>query len=341
MPHIQNGDKYHSCHPQRMTEEATDQPLAPVVATDADSLADNIVSKSNSLVRASYRLTLQEQRLILLSISKLDSRRSHISPRNDQARVRITAAEFAETFGIDRKKAYEELKEATDQLFERKIIEIDGKKTDKLRWVQRVTYHDGEGWAEVQLSQDVLPMLTLLREKFTSYRVKRVAGLRSAYSYRLFELLSQFSATGLLRIDLAELITVMQLPYDRYIDIARRVIEPSVKELRAKSNLEIEWRPIKEGRAVKSLEFKFNEAAQGKLDLSAPAGQREIESTPEAQDLARAMSAFESLPPADRSRTLERFAETLKGPLKKTYDTQGLGSPIIRGSLAGWLARGG
>jgi hypothetical protein len=54
-----------------------------------------------------------------------------------------------------------------------------------------------------------------------------------------------------------------------------------------------------------------------------------------------AMAQFEALPPADRSRTLERFAETLKGPLKKTYDIQGLGSPIIRGSLAGWLARGG
>ena len=55
----------------------------------------------------------------------------------------------------------------------------------------------------------------------------------------------------------------------------------------------------------------------------------------------QAMAKFESLPPADRARTLERFAETLKGPLKKTYDAQGLGSPIIRGSLAGWLTRGG
>jgi hypothetical protein len=50
----------------------------------------------------------------------------------------------------------------------------------------------------------------------------------------------------------------------------------------------------------------------------------------------RAMAKFEALPPADRARLLDRFAETLKGPLKKTYDTQGMGSPIIRGSLAGW-----
>lgn len=65
---------------------------------------------------------------------------------------------------------------------------------------------------------------------------------------------------------------------------------------------------------------------------------KQEQSDPEA---GRAMAKFEELPPADRARLLERFAETLKGPLKKTYETQGLGSPMIRGSLAGWLARNG
>lgn len=66
-----------------------------------------------------------------------------------------------------------------------------------------------------------------------------------------------------------------------------------------------------------------------------------LESKDDAVDPAtgRAMAKFEALPLADRARLLERFAETLKGPLKKAYETQGLGSPMIRGSLAGWLAR--
>jgi hypothetical protein len=77
--------------------------------------------------------------------------------------------------------------------------------------------------------------------------------------------------------------------------------------------------------------------------LAQAAVQGAIDSKPEQPDpeAGRAMAAFEALPPADRARTLERFAETLKGALKKTYDIQGLGSPMIRGSLAGWLARGG
>ncbi|BAN36833.1 plasmid replication protein (plasmid) [Sulfuricella denitrificans skB26] len=257
-----------------MTDEAEDPELVPdeqefpVGPVSFGGLTDNIVAKSNALVRASYKLNLQEQRLVLAAISKLDSRRPFSTPKHSQTSVRISAVEFGATFGIDKRKAYEELKEATNELFERRITEVNGKQTTKMRWVSKVQYHDGEGWAELTFSMDVLPLLTLLREKFTTYSLQRVAGLRSTYSIRIFEMLAQFSSTGLLRIDLADLIRQLDLPYVRYADVARRVIKPAVEELQVKSNLEIEWRSIKEGRAVKSIEFRFREAIQGKLDLA-------------------------------------------------------------------------
>jgi plasmid replication initiation protein len=237
------------------------------LASDGQGLLDNVVTKSNSLIRAAYKLSLQEQRLILAGISKLDSRKSHLTPRNNQTKVRITALEFAETFGIDKRKAYEELREATNELFERKITEIDGKRTSKARWVSKVQYHDGEGWAEFTFAEDVMPYITLLREKFTSYKLRQVASLRSVYSVRIFELLVQFTHTGILRIGIDDLIRQLYLPYTRYVDIVRRVIQPAVDELRVKSNLDIEWQPIKDGRAVKTIEFRFRESAQKALDL--------------------------------------------------------------------------
>jgi hypothetical protein len=68
-----------------------------------------------------------------------------------------------------------------------------------------------------------------------------------------------------------------------------------------------------------------------------------IESAPEVQDPAasRAMSAFESLPPPDQKRHLERFSETLQEPLLSTYAKQGLGSAMIRRTLASWLVKAG
>jgi hypothetical protein len=104
---------------------------------------------------------------------------------------------------------------------------------------------------------------------------------------------------------------------------------------------------------VESPAALFRSALRGRYADSKPKVQKSLASpTAKATELAvlrevedpaanRAMANFETLPPADRARTLERFAETLKGPLRKTYETQGLGSPMIRGSLAGWLARGG
>lgn len=232
-----------------------------------EGLLDNLVTKSNVLVRACYRLNLQEQRLVLAGISKLDSRKSRHTHRNNSAKVRIDAIEFAETFGIDKRKAYEELKEATNALYERDIKEINGKRTNRQRWVSRATYHDGEGWAELTFAEDIVPYLTLLREKFTSYRLRRVANLRSVYSIRIFEMLAQFATTGILRISVEDLTKELDLPYVRYVDVVRRVIEPAVVELRAKSNMDIEWRPIKDGRSVKTIEFLFREAVQKKLDL--------------------------------------------------------------------------
>ena len=233
-----------------------------------DNLGSNLVVKHNYLVQACYKLNLQEQRLVLASLSKLDSRKSPLHPRNSQTSVRITAKEFAETFPIDPKKSYEELRSATNELFERRITEVNGKKVEKLRWVSKVAYHDGEGWAELTFSPDILPLLTLLQNKFTKYNLQRVAGLRSQYSIRIFEMCAQFAGTGMLRIEIADLIKRLDLPYTRYNDIVRRVIDPAVAELKAKSNLDISWKPIKEGRINKTIEFVFSEAAQAALPLA-------------------------------------------------------------------------
>lgn len=244
---------------------------AVVVAQETkDSLAANRVTKANSLVQASYKLSLQEQRLVLAAIGKLDSRHSHMHPRNTKNTVRVTAVEFGETFGIDvRKKAYEELKDATNGLFERRITEIAGKKTTKFRWVSKVTYHDGEGWSEVTFADEILPLLTLLKEKFTSYTLGQIADLRSQYSIRIFEMVSQFQSTGMLRIELGDLISRLALPYTKYHDIARRVLDPAVAELRTKSNLDISWKGLKTkgSRSFTSIEFRFKEAAQSRLPL--------------------------------------------------------------------------
>lgn len=230
---------------------------------------NHLIVKSNALIQASYKLSLNEQRIILLAVAGLHSARPGVHPKYNQVdNIKITAEEFAEAWNLPMNKAYEALKDATNELYERSIIEINDKHHKKMRWVDAVQYHDGQGWAVLSFTPHVTPHLTSLKGKFTEYRLGQVANLRSTYAVRLFEWCVQFVDTGWLQIGLEDLTQRLGVNYRLYNDIRRFVIEPAVKELKAKSNLEIGWAPIKEGRSVKAIRFTFKEQDQGKLDLN-------------------------------------------------------------------------
>lgn len=239
-------------------------------------LAQYRVTKSNVLVNASYKLTLNEQRLVLACIAQIDSRRASVNPDiGDQLwKIKVTAADFAKTFNIDPSDVYNELKTATKDLYERTIRTTKTKKNRRgdestivteRRWIISRSYEDGAGYAEITFNPEIAGYLTMLRDQFTTYTLHQVASFRSIYTIRLFEFLIQYRKTGYVLKDLADLVDIFQLNYTRYADVRRCVIEPAIKELAAKSNLIVEWKPIKTGKAVTHLEFKFSENKQTRL----------------------------------------------------------------------------
>lgn len=224
------------------------------------TVENHLVVKSNALIQSSYKLSLNEQRLILLAVAGLHSKRSGVHPTFNQVEgICITAAEFGEAWGLGPKDAYNALKDATNELFERTIYEIKDKHHKKMRWVSAVQYHDGEGWASLSFTPHVTPHLTSLSGKFTEYRLGQVSNLRSIYAVRLFEWCIQFIDTGWMQITLDDLVHRLGVAYSRYTDIRRKVIEPGIAELQTKSNLEVTWTPIKTGRSVTAIRFNFKE----------------------------------------------------------------------------------
>src|SRR3546814_15082989 len=55
--------------------------------------------------------------------------------------------------------------------------------------------------------------------------------------------------------------------YKRFNNLRQRVIAPSINEIMAKSGITITYQTITEGKTVKSLMFRFQEAAQMRLSL--------------------------------------------------------------------------
>ena len=165
-------------------------------------------------------------------------------------------------FGINEKTAYRDLETASKDLYEQDIKTNDKKYSYRFRWVYGIQYHKKEGKVTLGFSPLVAPYLTSLHERFTRYSLNKVSGLKSSYSIRLFEFLIQFKSTGKLLIDLDRFRDRLDIKdeYKRFCDLKRRVIEPSVKELREKSGLLINWKSIKSGKSVKQLEFIFKES---------------------------------------------------------------------------------
>src|SRR5260363_116113 len=63
---------------------------------------------------------------------------------------------FSEEFGLTHDTAYNQLKSASEKLWNRYIRYIvqtrRGPKEAKFRWISGVTYHHGEGWVELNFT---------------------------------------------------------------------------------------------------------------------------------------------------------------------------------------------
>jgi len=226
-------------------------------------VAPKKVTKSNALVKAAYKLTLNEQRLLLAAISQIDSRKP--MPRF----VSITAPDFSEQYGIPLKHAYDALKEATTSLYERDIKTFDGRYKTRFRWVDRVDYIDGGGETKLYFTTHAMPYLVHLNKSFTSYELKRISDLSSTHSIRLFELLQQFKKTGFYTVSVEDFREMLELgpSYERYSNLKLKVIDPAISELREKSGLLIELKTEKKGRAINRLTFTFRDDDQMRLNF--------------------------------------------------------------------------
>ncbi len=223
---------------------------------------------ANELIRSAQGLNLGEKRLLMLAISKLDSQSK---PTLQNATTTLSVSELVQAFDLNPDKAYQEAKKAAEGIMKRQIrLKPDDGNSELIQWVGRTKYSKGEGWLLIEFYQGVFPYLFELQKHFTIYKLSRASALRSVYSWRLFELLAQFKKTGSLNISLDEFRHALEVPSAYESDFSwlrMRVIEPAVKEIRAKDGLAVEWETIKAGRKVKALRFTFPTEQQTKLPL--------------------------------------------------------------------------
>ena len=187
--------------------------------------------------------------------------------RKDQ--ILITAEEFAKECGIKTHSAYTQLETASRNLIKRNFsYNNDRGKRVLSNWVIDCTYEDG-GIA-IRFPEIVLLMLTEFDKlnPYTKYKKDIVLSLKKDYSFDLYHLAKKHQAMGGFQISLDDLFEQLGLPesYRRIGNLKDRVINPSLDEITANTDIDLTYENVKKGRSVVGFKFTVRREVQTKID---------------------------------------------------------------------------
>lgn len=282
-----------------------------------------IVVKDNSLIDASFNLTLVEQRIMLLAI--VSAREvNNLSPETP---IEIKVKDYVQQYSVSNATAYETIKDAADILFNRQFSFNSRYKNEnaitKARWVNKITYVKDIGEIVLHLSSDVISLISRLESQFTKYMLDQVSGFKSKYSIRLYELILKWSTTGKTEKydidDLRNKLGVSESEYKQFSDFKKRVLEVAINEISDQTDIKIEMMLIKAGRTVKNIQFRIipkqiKEVTPVRLNYKMSKPQIEM-----FGDLLCRNSEFQSYFIADRGEEMPAYILRVKKLLEKEF----------------------
>lgn len=257
--------------------------------------SNGLVVLDNKLIRASYKLTVNEVRLILVAISQMPKGDEPVDPKKAYY---ITKDDFVR-LGVEPKNVAREIRSACSDLlsrtltiktpigdlgthwvhnvlhFKSEVFERLKKKypesDDDAEFINSLRLHnlmdslpiiassDDNLIARVVLHEDVIPYISQLKQQFTQLMIDDVAGFSSFYSYRIYLMMMQFQSTGYCKIHLNTLREALDLndKYEATKDLKVRVIDTAVDEINEKSPYKVKYEMLKTGRKFTHLELKF------------------------------------------------------------------------------------
>jgi len=230
-----------------------------------------LIVKDNALINASYNLDLVEQRLILLAIVEARESGKGINA-NDP--LTVHAESYINHFSVHRNTAYQALKDACKDLFARQFSYQEqrpkGIANITSRWVSQIAYIDNSATVELIFSPAIIPLVTRLEEQFTSYELKQVSGLSSAYAIRLYEVLIAWRSTGKTPVielsDFRQKLGVLETEYKRMYDFKKYVLDLAIKQINEHTDITVKAEQHKTGRSVSGFSFKFKQKQQPKIE---------------------------------------------------------------------------
>lgn len=237
----------------KLTAPATSKSII-IASQKQDKQYYSLVKKSNAIIRkAKYNLSLREQKVLCYLISEIKDTDTY-----DTEKV-IDIKAFYNFMDIgckDYDKVRNCLKSLRDKSWwlEDKITGDD----TVLSFLNTVKTNKRSGKAYIKFHESIMPFLKELKSEYTTYKLWYVMTMKSQYSIRLYELLKSVAGKQLWYFKTNELKKLLNCEsYKQFGHLKARIIDPSVLEINERTDINVSYELIKNGRAYEGIEFEI------------------------------------------------------------------------------------
>jgi plasmid replication initiation protein len=216
-----------------------------------------ILKQHNALTEARYEMSSLEKNIFYMLMSQL----IEIEKRYYQINITELKKKLRE---LGQEISLGDIQEATKNLVTR-IYELDEPSGDYLQVTlfASVEYKEGSDLIEIELSKTIRSYLFDLEFDFTSYQFNSALSLRSIYSKRIYEMLSQYKDLGIFEISVQKLKERLRIidPVNKiekftvWSVFSKDVLELTRREISKKTDISFTYTPKKTGRKYTDIEF--------------------------------------------------------------------------------------
>lgn len=211
------------------------------------------ITKSNTIIESQYKLTLQEQRILLITASKVQPSDEDLKP------YKFRVSDLISKIGASKNSSmYSYIREVVTGLHRKTLSYKKGSKTIVANWLVTSIYEDSEGTVILKFNPELKGFFLHLKEKFTTYQLENVIQLNSVYSIRVYELLKQYENLKKRTFTIEEFrdkVGIEATKYKQYGHLKDKVIHVAQKELAEKTDIEFTFEEVKKARKVCGLVF--------------------------------------------------------------------------------------
>jgi len=227
----------------------------------------NVLQKKHTVTKRNllndirpHGMTLQELRFFVIYLSR-------INPMDESTRVvRFTIPDYQAIMGLSDKPNVDFLKKSIDGL----LSKITGNRLPSGGFERFPCFkkgvvdqdEHGEWYAEINASDDALPLFFDLQREYFKYQLWNTLRLKSMNQLRMYEILKQYEKVGfrIITIDeLKNLLGIDKKEYELYNNFKEKVLNVCKEALANYTDIYFTYEPYgKKGQGGKILELKFN-----------------------------------------------------------------------------------